>query len=197
MAPVEERAPRRHWSPNGYCWAPRKPRSSKRDRTPVHRSVGASTAKTTCADPKIALASTKCQFRRQTGHSPEELRHGLLWVDYCRPWTSPIRWLNLRGGFPALRSCARPAQADPVRSIASVISLPESGRPATDTRGAPRLANRAKPVRPLPALRGCLGRDLRRGRRKCPARPDPAGRGIRRAFVLLRCSKPSSKGPSG
>jgi hypothetical protein len=40
------------------------------------------------------------------------------WVDHCQPWTSAIRWFKLRVSFPAVRSRARPAQADPQKPVA-------------------------------------------------------------------------------
>lgn len=40
-----------------------------------------------------------------------------LRVDHCLPRTSAIRWLKLGVSFPALRSRARPAQADPKQKL--------------------------------------------------------------------------------
>ena len=45
---------------------------------------------------------------------PVEQRVGPVWVGHCRPRMSAIRSFNLGAGFPAVRSGARPAQADPV-----------------------------------------------------------------------------------
>lgn len=56
--------------------------------------------------------------RPTLGHRPlSDMLVGIgdcqLWVVHRRPRTSAIRWLRLRVSFPALKSRARPAQAEP------------------------------------------------------------------------------------
>ena len=83
------------------------------------------------------------------------------WVVRCRPRTSAIRWSKLRVNFPAGRSRARPAQADPEATLTGPFGIPQSSR--SGTSGCRTGNAGCGPQLPCRTAPGHHGRRLRRG----------------------------------